>query len=71
MAGITLTDAEAKLAEYLSAESTVLSGQAYSISGRSFTRANLKEIRDGISYWEAKVKSLDRGGLKIKFGTPA
>ena len=70
MAGITLAQAEAKLTEYLAAETKVLSGQAYSIAGRSFTRANLKEIRDGISYWEAKVKSLTRGGLTMKFGTP-
>jgi hypothetical protein len=70
MAGITLAQAEAKLAEYLAAETTVLSGQAYSIAGRSLTRADLSEIRKGIEYWEAKTKSLTRGGLKMKFGTP-
>ena len=71
MAGITLAQAEARLTEYMTAESKVLGGQSYSIAGRAMTRANLKEIRDGIAYWNAQVKRLTRGGLKIKFGTPA
>lgn len=68
---ITLAQAEAKLTEYLNAESAVLAGQSYSIAGRQVTRANLKEIREGLSYWEAKVKRLNRGGLSIRFGVPA
>ena len=71
MAGITLAQAEAQLANYLAAETAVLSGQAYSIAGRSLTRADLSAIREGVKYWNAKVKKLTAGGLKIKFGTPA
>jgi len=59
MAGITLAQAEARLTEYLAAESAVLGNQSYTLNGRSVTRANLGEIRDGISYWDEKVKTLD------------
>lgn len=65
MAGITLDQAEAKLSEYLTAETAVTSGQAYSIGDRSLTRANLKDIRDGISFWEAKVQKLSRSGRGV------
>lgn len=58
MAGITLTQAEAQLAAYIAAETKVLQGQAYEISGRRLTRANLAEIRDGMDYWDRKVKEL-------------
>lgn len=59
MAGITLQQAETQLAAYLAAESAVLSGQAYSIGGRSVTRANLAEIRAGIDSWNARVVQLN------------
>lgn len=60
MAGITLDQAQAKLDEYLAAETKVLAGQAYTIGGRSMTRADLAEIRAGRDDWDAKVKSLSR-----------
>lgn len=66
MPRITLAQAEAQLASYLEAETAVLSGQAYSIGGRSLTRANLAQIREGISYWDSKVKSLTRGGIRVR-----
>ncbi len=58
MAGITLQQAEAQLAAYLAAESAVLSGQAYSIGGRSVTRADLAEIRAGLESWNSRVAQL-------------
>lgn len=58
MAGITLQQAETQLAAYLAAETAVLAGQAYSIGGRSVTRANLGEIRAGIDSWNARVVQL-------------
>lgn len=72
MAGITLTDAEARLAEYQAAETKVLSGQAYTIGGRSMTRANLKDIREGIDYWNAKCIELgaSRSGIPLKGSNP-
>ena len=51
MAGITLANAEAKLAEWLAADTAVSSGQSYSIGGRSLSRTNSKEIRENIAYW--------------------
>lgn len=43
------------VALYTAAEAAVLKGQSYSIAGRSLTRANLTEIRNGRREWEAKV----------------
>jgi len=62
MAGITLVQAEAQLAAWLAADTAVASGQAYTIGGRSLTRANAKEIRENISFWDAKVQDLSAGG---------
>ena len=70
MAGITLAQAEAKLAEWLAADTAVASGQAYSISGRSLNRANAREIRENIVFWDKQVKRLTRGGIRIIGGTP-
>jgi hypothetical protein len=58
MAGITLTQAEAKLQEYLNAETKVLKGQAVSIDGESLTRANLEIIQRGIDAWNKRVQNL-------------
>jgi len=71
MAGITLAQAETQLAAWLDADTKVASGQAYSIGGRSLTRANAKEIRDNITYWNGMVQSLTRGGIKVIGGTPS
>lgn len=70
MAGITLAQAEAKLTLWMDAEDAVANSQSYSISGRSLTRANLKEIRETIDYWEKKVQRLSRGGIRILGGSP-
>ncbi len=68
MAGITLAQAEARLDEYLAAESAVLGGQSYQIGSRQLTRADLKDIRDGIAYWENKVQRLSQtsGGPRVR-----
>lgn len=58
MAGITLAQAEAQLALYLAAEEAVLAGQAYSIGGRSLTRADLSSIQKGIELWNNRATSL-------------
>jgi hypothetical protein len=62
MAGITLAQAEATLAEYQAAETKALAGQSYSINtgsgSRTLTRANLKDIREGITYWHGMVQKL-------------
>lgn len=58
MAGITLAQAEAKLAEYIAAESKVLKGQKVEIDGELLQRANLQEIQNGIDAWDKRVKNL-------------
>jgi hypothetical protein len=58
MAGITLAQAEARLALYLEAESAVLAKQSYTIDGRSLTKANLAEIQQGIETWNARCEQL-------------
>ena len=70
MAGITLSQAEAKLTLWLAAEEAVASSQSYTLSGRTLTRANLKEIRETIDYWERKVIRLTGGGIRITGATP-
>lgn len=66
MAGITLAQAEAKLAEYLAAETAVLGGQKVVIDGTEMTRANLEGIQQGVKIWEARVGRLSRtGGIRV------
>lgn len=63
MAGITLDQANAQLASYLAAETAVLGGQEYKIAGRMMKRADLQQIRDGIDYWNNKVRLLNQNAL--------
>lgn len=75
MAGIDLSTAEAKLALWLDAEAKVAAGQAYSMNGRSLTRANLKEIGERIEYWNGWVQRLTansgRVGMRVRGATPS
>lgn len=59
MAAITLGTAKKHLDMWLEAESEVAINQAYTIGGKSFTRANLGEIRKQIEYWSNKVQELE------------
>lgn len=72
MAGITLAQAETQLAAWLAADAVVASGQAYTISGRSLTRANAGEITKKIEYWDTKVQKLTNGrtGPTVRGVTP-
>lgn len=70
MAGITLSQAETQFNLWLAADAAVATGQAYTIGNRSLTRANAKEIRDNITYWDNHVKRLTRGGISVRGGTP-
>lgn len=71
MAGITLSQAESQLTTWLAADTAVASGQAYSIAGRSLSRANAKEIRENIEFWDRQVKRLSRGGIRVRGATPS
>jgi hypothetical protein len=72
MAGITLTQAEAKLTLWMAANDAVAGGQEYTIGSRSLKRTDAAEIREQIQFWDAKVKELTRGttGMRIRGGTP-
>lgn len=64
MAGITLADAEAKLALWMAAEEKVAAGQSYTIevdgSRRELQRADLGMIGKRIEYWNGLVARLSR-----------
>jgi len=70
MAGITQSQAQAHLDEWLAADLAVSKGQAYSISGRTLSRADAATIRANIEFWDRQVKRLSRGGIKVFGGTP-
>ena len=62
MAGWTLEEAQRRLQMFLDAEEAILVGnQAYTIADRSYTRADLDEIRKGILYWLNEVDRLEAG----------
>jgi len=58
MSGITLAQAEAKLAAALAAEEKAYTAQASGAAGRNITRAMLSQLADRVTYWDAKVKEL-------------
>jgi hypothetical protein len=72
MAGITLQQAQQHLDSWLAADTAVSKGQAYSVAGRSVTRADATMIQDRIDYWSRKVEQLEagsRGGARVRYGT--
>lgn len=64
MAGITLAQAQAKLAVWLAAEEALATSQSYEIevegNRRQLTRADLKEVAERITYWNNKVAAMTR-----------
>ena len=53
------------LTEYEAAISKVLTGQAYSIAGRSVTRANLAELERGRDKYKREVAREASGGMPV------
>ena len=70
MAGITFDEAQTHLSTWLDAHKAVAKGQSFSISGKTYTRADAQVIRENIEFWDRYVKRLSRGGIKIFGGTP-
>ena len=62
MAGITLAQAEAKLAVWLAAEEALATSQSYEIevegNRRQLTRADLAEVGKRVTYWNNMVQRL-------------
>lgn len=59
MAGIALKEAQRHLKIWLKAEMEIATSQSYTIGTRTLTRANLKEVRDQIKFWQSKVAELE------------
>jgi hypothetical protein len=74
MAGIDLPTAQTHLDLWLEAESKVALGQSYQIGNRSMRRADLKEIRDQVEYWQGYVQRLSanggQSGIRMRGATP-
>jgi hypothetical protein len=63
MAGITLAQAEAKLTEYLAAETAVLSGKQVRVGEEWLTHEDLDFIQKGIDIWNSRVKNLSDSAI--------
>jgi hypothetical protein len=59
MAGLTLADAEARLAGWLSADAELQTGQTVKFNDRLLTRADALEVRNNIDYWQKKCQELE------------
>jgi hypothetical protein len=71
VSGITLADAEEKLAEALAAVSAVMGGQEYRIGNRWLTRADLDSLQKAVVFWDGQAKRLSRGGgIRITGAVP-
>lgn len=57
---ITLSQATTQLGLWLEADTTVATGQSYTINGRSLTRADAQTITDKINYWSKVEAGLQR-----------
>ena len=68
---ITLAQAEAKLAEWIAADTAVAHGQQVTIDGQAFTRADAAAIRENINFWNNWCVRLGGdGGMAINIGVP-
>ncbi|MBF0308119.1 MAG: hypothetical protein HQL56_01135 [Magnetococcales bacterium] len=62
--------AQTHLDEWLAADLAVAKNQAYQIAGRTITRADAKEIRENIDYWQNQLSRARRSGIRIRSITP-
>lgn len=62
---------EAKLKTWLEAEEEIATGQSYQIGTRMLTRADLKQVREQMEYWAARLNEAEaeeqRGGRNRTF----
>ncbi len=66
MSGITLLQAQSKLTLWMEVDDAVAHGKSYTIGDRSLTRANKKEIRGNIEFWDKQIKRLTSGGIYVR-----
>lgn len=62
MGGITVETAREKLNTWLEAEEALATSQSYTMGTMSLTRADLKQVRENITYWNDMVTKLERAG---------
>lgn len=62
MGGITVEVAREKLNTWLEAEEALATSQSYTMGTMSLTRADLKQVRENITYWNDMVTKLERAG---------
>ena len=55
MMSLNLSTARTALTAWIAADLAVAKGQSYSMNGRCLTLANVREIREQITYWERRV----------------
>ena len=73
MAGLTAAQAQTHLDAWIAADIAVATGQSYTIGSRRLDRTNAREIRENITFWDGKVKSLSSissGGIRVRGITP-
>ena len=73
MGGITVEIAREKLNTWLEAEEALATSQSYTMGTMSLTRADLKQVRENITYWNDMVTKLERaekGRNRIYRGIP-
>jgi hypothetical protein len=70
VAGITLAQAEEKLAKWMAADDALARSQSYTLDGRTLTRADAGEVQSRIVFWNNQVKPLSRGGVRMTGGVP-
>lgn len=62
----TLETAQMHLNSWLAAELAISTGQSYTIGTRSLTRANLKDVREAIQFWQRQVLHCQRAALGLR-----
>ena len=66
MAGITLEQAQTKLALWMAADDAVTAGQEYTYGNFHLKRSDSKLIKDNIIFWNRVVLRLSRGGMRVR-----
>lgn len=71
MAGITLAVAETKLQLWLDADAAVARNQEFWVENRKVTRADAREIRRNVDYWQGWIYRLSRVRGRVTVRGPA
>lgn len=70
MAGITQAQAQAMLDALIAAVPDTSGALAVSVGGKTVTYRSMEEINKAIDFWDARVKKLSRGGIRVRGVVP-